>query len=387
MRPNRSRFAKVQISALFLTSLLLITCGSAFAAPAAATPSTSAYVYVGAGTSNGGMVYGFAVASNGSAQPVSGSPYAGASGSVVGANSYLFATDGRNIVTYTLQSGGALDQTSSVNGVAYDQDPQSASVVSLSIPPDGRNVYSDNWYFDGANNDYETWMVGGAGQLSYQHRPGGPLYSTAVGWPLSFTANGTFAYTWGICKWNGDVWGAARAANGLLTEINPQAKDLPGSQPWNGSACSQGVATSSLGFVAVAWNGGYCCGGPTGIATYALQSNGTLTQVPMSQVDAPENAMAFDPSGQYLAVAVNGAVQTYQLQSNGRLTPIASLQVPGTLFSNLLWDNANHLYAIDGQSSQQGLYVFNSNAGALSMAPGSPVVISQPSSLAVLPAP
>ncbi len=358
---------------------------------------TSAYAYVGApGYPADGSIYEFAIAPNGSATPVSGSPLSGADGSLVSGANFVFATDGKNIVTYTIGSGGALSQTSTVDGTAYDQDPQDASVQSLSLPPDGRNLYTDNWYVDGANNAYEAWTVGSGGVLSYLPTMSGtPLYSTAGGWPFSFSANGSFAYTWSVCKWEGNVWGYARGANGSLKSIDTHAQGLlSGTMNGDSSECSQGVATSALGYVVVAWNGGYCCGGPTGFASYALESNGTLNQVPGSVVVADETAMAFDPSGEYLAVAIAGGVQMYQLQASGVPTPIGSVQDSAIPFSNLAWDNANHLYATTNPNSQLcqsgnsacGLYIFNSHAGALTLAPGSPLTVSQPGSLAVVPA-
>ena len=344
----------------------------------------SAYAYVGApGYPADGSIYEFAIAPDGSATPITGSPLSGADGSLVGAGQYVFGTDGKNIVTYTIGGEGALSQTSSVDGTAYDQDQQSATVQSLSLPSDGRDLYTDNWFVDGANNAYESWAVGSSGQLTYLPRSNGqPLYSTAGGWPFTFTADASFAYAWSVCKWDGSVWGFSRAANGSLAGINPEARGLPGMNGTTSSECSQGVATSALGYVAVAWNGGYCCGGPTGFAAYALESNGELRQVPGSVVVTSENAMAFDPTGEYLAVAVAGGIQMYQLQASGLLTPVGSVQQPSVSFSNLAWDKSNHLYAI----SSSGLYIFNSSAGILTLAPGSPLAISQPGSLAVVPA-
>lgn len=372
------------------TSLLMVAfAAAAFAATAQAATregrsGTSAYAYVGApGYPADGAIYEFAIAPNGSATPVSGSPLSGADGSLVGGANYVFATDGKNIVTYTIGSDGALSETSSVDGTAYDQDQQSATVGSLSLPPDGRNVYTDNWFVDGANNAYESWTVGSGGVLTYLPTSNGlPVYSTAGGWPLTFTADGHFAYTWSVCKWDGNVWGFTRIANGLLSRFNPDAKGLPGGNGVTSSECSQGVATSAMGYVAVAWNGGYCCGGPTGFANYALQSNGELKQVPGSVVVTNENAMAFDPTGEYLAVAVAGGIQMYQLQSSGILAAIGSVQQPSESFTNLAWDKSNHLYA----TSSSALYIFNSNAGILTLAPGSPLTVTQPGSLAVVPA-
>src|SRR5579862_5743446 len=180
----------------FVTLFILLTIAAlsvpSFAGARVGSTGSSAHVYVG--SPNGivdGYIYEFAVAPDGSAQPVSGSPVAGAAGSVVGATNtnYVFATDGRNIVTYTAASNGALSQTSSVNGIAYDQDQQSASVQGLSTPSNGSNVYSFNFYFDGANNDYETWAVGSNGYLNYRAPGAMPVYATAGGWPLAYTAD------------------------------------------------------------------------------------------------------------------------------------------------------------------------------------------------------
>src|ERR1700685_2530662 len=120
--------------ASFVARLRVLSCLSMIAAIAAAalvfastsygvsaTPATnsgsSTYAYVGSGSTVGsGYISGFVVAADGSAQPVSGSPYSGASNSVVGVTKYLLATDGTNIVTYTLGSDGSLSQTSSVVG-------------------------------------------------------------------------------------------------------------------------------------------------------------------------------------------------------------------------------------------------------------------------------
>jgi hypothetical protein len=101
--------------------------------------------------------------------------------------------------------------------------------------------------------------------------------------------------------------------------------------------------------------------------------------------------MSFDPSGSYLAVGCNG-IQIYALSTQGLLTPIGSVQQPTVPFGSLAWDSANHLYGIpqpgwqvcQSNGSACGLYIFNSNAGMLTLAPGSPHKLSQPGSLAVL---
>ncbi len=363
-----------------------------------ATPATrsgsSAYAYVGSGSTIGsGYISGFAVAADGSAQPVSGSPYSGASNSVVGATNYLFATDGTNIVTYTLGSNGSLSQTSSVDGKAYDLDPQASVVGGLTLTPNGRYLYTDELYFDGANNVYLSWGVNSSGQLSYLPSPSLPPYSTAGGFPFAYSANGSFAYTWSICSRDGSVWGFALRPNGSLNRLNTGAQPPPPQQGQGGSDCSQAVAISSTGYAAVAWNGSFCCGGPPVIAIYSIQSNGTLSMISGSEqyISCQNSPMAFDPSGSYLAVGCNG-IQIYALSTQGRLTPIGSIQQPAVPFGTLAWDSTNHLYGIpqtgwqvcQSNGSACGLYIFNSNTGMLTLAPGSPHTLSQPGSLAVL---
>ncbi len=272
---------------------------------------------------------------------------------------------------------------------------------ALSLPPDGRNVYADNLFYDGANNAYVSWTVDSHGQLSYLAQPNLPLYATAGGWPFSYSANGRFVYTNSVCKWDGSVWGLSRNQERILSFFNPEAAAPP---PVDGqsSVCSQAVATSSRGYAAVAWNGSYCCGGPPTIVTYAIQPNGALNLVPGSELlqsvgSTPGFTMAFDPSGTYLAVGLNRGIQMYRLQSNGVLAAIGGVQQPSVPFSSLAWDNGNHLYAVTDENSQYcengsgacGLYIFNSNQGALTLtltlAPGSPHLINQAESVAVLP--
>lgn len=400
MGPSARFVSRLQVLSQLLVPIIAIVAVSsthAAVAPfAVQTPSSgsSAYAYVGSGTTGTGYISGFAVAADGSAQAVAGSPFSGANASLVGAASLLFATDGNNIVTYTVVGDGSLSQTSSVNGRAYDLDQQTSYVGGLSLAPNGRNLYTDELYFDGANNAYLSWNVNGTGQLSYLPAPAMPPYSTAGGWPFSFSTDGRYAYTWSLCSRDGSVWGYTRRPNGTLAQMQPGAQVPPPQQGQGTSACSQAVATSAAGYVAVAWNGGYCCGGPPVIATYVLQSNGALSLVANSEqyIGCGQPAMAFDPTGRYLAVGCNG-VQVYVMGAQGKLTPVGSVQQASVPFGSVAWDSSNHLYGIpltgwqgcqDGGSAC-GLYIFNASAGELTLAPGAPHVLSQPGSVVVIP--
>ena len=390
------RLSLVSILLAYLVICLALTA-PATAAVAAGPSGLSAIAYVGAGNGAGSYISGFAVSPDGTAQPVPGSPFSGASFSLVGTRSYLFATDGRNLVTYTVAGDGSLTDTSSVDGTAYDLDRQSSGVGALSLTPDGRNLYTDEWYFDGANNAYLSWRVGSNGQLSYIPSPTSfPPYATAGGWPFSFTTDSRFAYTWSICSRDGAAWGYVRRTDGALTQRPMETYGPPAQPGQESSSCSQAVAVSALGYAAIAWNGDYCCGGPPVIATYRIAADGMLQFVPDSEqsISCTESPMAFDPAGRYLAVACNG-IQVYELGVQGQLTPVGSRVQTNIAFGNLSWDASSHLYGITDQNSQAcqnedsacGLYIFKFNAGVLSLAAGSPYRISQPGSLAVLPAP
>jgi hypothetical protein len=400
MRPFIAPAAHFLLRAFLFVSLYaalasLLVNPAAAAAGRAGNSGSAAYVYVGAGDNSGnGYVIGYSVASDGSAQPVPGSPLNGASQSLVGAGHSLFATDGKNIVTYAAAPDGSLSESSSVDGTAYDLDRQTSGVGALSLTPDGHNLYTDEWYFDGANNAYLSWRVGENGQLSYLPSPTSfPPYSTAGGWPFSFTADSRYAYTWSMCRFDGQAWGFARLPDGGLTQTPMETQGPPPQQGQEGSQCSQAVAVSTLGYAAIAWNGDFCCGGPPLIAAYAISGDGELQLVPGSEqaISCTDSPMTFDPSGRYLAVACNG-IQVYELGAQGQLATVGSPVDTSIAFSNLGWDASNHLYAITDQSSQLcqsgdsacGLYIFNSSAGVLSLAPGSPYSMAQPGSLAVL---
>src|ERR1700679_452019 len=82
---------------MIAAALVFASTGYAVSAARATSSGSSAYAYVGSGSTIGsGYIDGFAIAADGSAQPVSGSPYSGASNSVVGATNHVFATDGTN---------------------------------------------------------------------------------------------------------------------------------------------------------------------------------------------------------------------------------------------------------------------------------------------------
>jgi hypothetical protein len=222
-------------------------------------------------------------------------------------------------------------------------------------------------------------MVGADGQLSYISSPtlqDGPAKWQGV---LTFSVDDHFAYT----PITQDFGTVQRNSNGRLTWIRPGVVASPPLPNPQQQVCNiNTVAASAKGYMTLAWYGGGlgCNAGGYVLGNYTVASNGALNFVQGSQVTPTvrENAMAFDTTGTYLAIAGNG-IEILQVRANGSMSVLgAPVQVQGLNY--VMWDNANHVYAV-GDS----LYIFNFNGQTLTQAPGSPHAIANPVSLAVVP--
>ncbi len=400
---------------LGVSGLLLGLANLAVAADAnqAGNPAPSAFVYAGAVDTThlgfSGFISGFAVASDGSAQPVPGSPLAGASESLVANPQYVVGTDSQNIVTYLRGSDGSLQKIDSVDGIAYNLYSGSY-VAGITLDDSGQNLYAFEGLYDGANSAILTWTLDTDGQVAYDGSAGLPLGATVMGWPLNFAADNRHAYSTTVCKWDGEVQGVARNANGAIQYFDAKAVPPPPLGPGQEVGCTDYIAVSSAGYATVLWDGSYCCGyNGVAQAMYTINGDGTLSLVPNSTfipaVTIDEcwscASMAFDPSGRYLAIAgsISGpyaAIQIYELQADGRLQAMGPPQHWGassTAFTSVAWDSANHVYATnsfcDRRRNQCSLTldIFNFANGVLTPAPGSPHVLGEgsPASLLVVP--
>jgi len=381
-------------------------------------PATSAYAYVGTCPgyprycNNGdNQINGFAVAADGSAQPIPGSPFSAASAGLSANPNFLFAVGGiayQNIYTYAPASDGSLTQVGMVNGLAPGGCGGDQVVGPLSPEPSGRFLYAGNGD-NSCGTYYTAWSISPTGQLSYVNEPL-PFEAYAWGSTLTFSPDDRFAYTGTVAEYDGALAGFIRDQQGSLVGFSPNPA-LPPSPGANQYLCDVGnTASSSAGFVSVLWYDGLYCydGGPgfAEIANYTVNSDGTLNLVPGSEVVPAVNLqnMLYDPSGQYLAVVgcvsswpycEEAAIQIYKLQPGGGLVAAGPVQTaPGVRnLVSVAWDNANHLYTyVSGNSSGPctdacGLYIFNNNDGVLTPAPGSPHPIQNNIvGLAVLPA-
>ncbi len=391
---------------LALAVLLFLLTALAFAA------DNSAYVYVGSftyhrgGVNNDYSITGFAVAADGSTQPIPGSPFTGPSFDLAAIRNYVFGDDGQQyIVTYTRAADGSLQATSMVDEYTYALGaPPEMEIYALN--PDRSGQTFNSVLSCGSCDSYIIpWSIGADGQLSFLGGNAPPIPGIAKwGGVFTFSPDNHYAYT----DTNGGFGSLQRNPNGTLNWISlwlpPQPPQNPGIED---SVCLPGDMAASVptGHMAMIWWGSpYWCGELSEgylVADYIVGTNGALTLLPRSAVtpQVSEYSMAFDPTGTYLAIAGtlgqygrSGAIQIYKLQSNGTLTPVGDIIEPtGALaFYSVSWDNASHLYALTGcggdNSESCGLYIFNFDGQNLTLAPGSPHAIINPISLAVAPA-
>jgi len=115
--------------------------------------------------------------------------------------------------------------------------------------------------------------------------------------------------------------------NGHISPISNPTNDTANEKCLlNGSPAGM-VANPSGTFVFVIFNSSNQCPNATkpGIATFAIGSDGKVTQVGNLQVDPSPVSLAMDPAGKFLFVAEGGGVNVYSIGTAGGLT-----LVPGT---------------------------------------------------------
>jgi hypothetical protein len=395
---------------LLLLSALLLPAFCNAAENQTSAPANSAYLYVGWYLGQypnfTDYISGYSVAADGSLTSLSGFPIDGPSFGLVSVRNFVFGDDGLNhIATYTRANDGSLRETSVVD--EYQYAPQSQGMGTYALNPDRAGLSLNTVLSCGSCNSYVLpWEIGSDGRLSLvggSGPPGGPAKWDGI---FFFSPDNTYAYT--------DTWGGfetlRRNPDGSLDWLYgwPLPSPPPAQDPENQVCYPGDVASSSMGFVAMDWWGSqYWCGTyNTGylMGTYTVGRNGYLELVPntgfMPQVF--EYSMAFDPTGNYLAIAgftccqsgdYAAALQIYKLQSNGTLTPVDDMQVVTATraFVNVQWDNAGHVYASGEEIfglhnlNVSPLYIYNFDGQNLTLAPGSPHVFNNVVGVAVAP--
>lgn len=331
-------------------------------------------------TTVSGPITGFNVAADGSTTPAHDSPFKGANGSLATNGTFLFATDGTNIVSYAIGSEGSLALVSMIDGTANNDTPTGSGVGALSLDRTGSTLYAGEINFQGADNDaFAFFNVSPSGTLSFLANS---VINVNFSGRLIFTQDNKHAYGQGCFFLGWDLFGLVRNPDGTLTPFDDKAPSPP---IQNGQFFCPGPSTASPA-------GNFLAGvivpeGQNGVndslSVYIINSDGTLTLVPNSVMTTPFmfiTDIEFDPSGNFVAAATNSGVQIYRLTA-GTLTAIGSSQDANTSFDLVQWDGFGHLYAIS--SSAQRFFIYTSTHGVLSAAPGSPYSVANPAGLAV----
>lgn len=327
-----------------------------------------------------GPITGFNVAADGSTTVAQGSPFTGANGSLATNGTFLLATDGVNIVSYTIGPSGSLAVVSTIDGTAHNDSPTGSGIGALSLDRSGSTLYVGEINFQGADNDaFAFFNLSPSGTLSFLANS---VINVNFSGRLTFTQDNKHAYGQGCFFLGWELFGFIRNTDGTLTPFDDKAPSPP---IQNGQFFCPGPSTASPA-------GNFLAGvivpeGQNGVnsslSVYIINSDGTLTLVPSSVMATPFmfiTDLEFDPSGNFVAAATNTGVQVYRLTS-GTLSAVGSPQDANTSFDLVQWDGFGHLYAIS--SSAQRFFIYSATQGVLSAAPGSPYSVVNPAGLAV----
>ena len=208
---------------------LLAACASTVLASAQASSSPTeieatvqgntspvAYVYVSNSPSSGkNQINGYAAAANGALTPIPGSPFSTPAFYMAVNGSWLFATDGNNIDSFSIASNGALKQ---VDSLAVEKD---GGLVNLYLDHTGTSLYAE--YYT-TNNDYLSYSIDNTtGKLAFiNDLAGGPENNSAV----SFVGNNEFAYSSSCYHFTPEIYGVQRASDGALSYL-PSTPPFP----------------------------------------------------------------------------------------------------------------------------------------------------------------
>lgn len=384
---------------------LLLVSSASFAASAQHKGSSQpvAYAYLGSSASqqdySQGIITGYAVAADGSAQAISGFNLSGGMVDLTAASGFVFGVGnlGTTVTTYTRKSDGSLHATSTLDVIQKYRQGEDEYLANLNPDRSGKVLNVGAVW---PNSDFVPFAIKSDGSLSYLGTTiGGCGKSLAL---LTFSPDNHWAYD--ACSDGYSKYG--RLADGVLDGPFDFNLEQPPS-PLASGACNPAFLSASVrGYIAVVWNGNsYGCSSSQGnmLATYAIDKDGNPTLMHGSSVvpQLMESGISFDPTGTYLALGgyvgnqTEGAVQVFELQSTGKLVALDRvILLPGiTSVSQVRWDNAGHLYALGVRNdegctanSKCGLYIFNVTAQGVIAAPGSPHVVAQPVDVAVLPA-
>jgi hypothetical protein len=356
--------------------------------PTEQSPGSSpvAYIYLNSSSSSGqNQIDGYSAAANGSLTPIPGMPLSSAAGDVVLNRSWLFATDGKNIYSFSIASNGSLKQ---VDTLEVEPD---GGIGSLFLDHTGTSLYAD--YFTENNEELAYSIDNSTGKLTYlDNIMAGPGF----GYVESFVGDNEYAYESSCYHFTPEIYGLHRSSDGAVTMLNvnqpfPAAPSGDSYCPWSAAA----DPTNHLAIAMQPLNGNFTPVGPYQLATYTVDSAGqssttsTYENMPTTEAGGQSGNTAsyvigywMSPSGKFLAVAGTSGLQVFHFNGADPITKYTGLLVKDEV-NQVFWDHSNHLYAIGYTAGK--LWVFTVTATSVMQAPGSPHTFTGVGSLIVLP--
>jgi hypothetical protein len=357
----------------------------------AATSSPVAYVYVSRPT----HVDGFAASSSGKLTPVPGSPFSGISVFHMSVTKkFLFGAsdDYEHILTYAMDSDGALKEVSSVDARAYAPEASPDCCYGPQrLDATGTTLY--NFTDHAGLVAQEAFKIESDGALQFIGNSPVADFEEAAFEPaeISVLGNNKFAYQTG-CDFEVMTEpltvGYKRESSGALEGLANLSMELP--KAASGEVyCPLSLATDSsdhLAFALQAFNvsNGEAIGSLM-LGSYTAGSNGNLTTKNTSETLATVSGgygvgpMSISPSGKLLAIADVG-FQVFHFNGADPITKFTGDLHTSERFLQFGWDNDNHLYAL----STNNLHVYEATSTEIKEVSGSPYSIPEASSVIVL---
>lgn len=352
------------------------------------SPASSpvAFVYVSTQKGSDYEVSGYSAASNGQLTAISGSPFPANANYLAVNGRYLFGSNGIDIYSFSIASDGALTQVASINAQNYNQN-ECGGPENLFLDRSGTTLYDPDFLGNiCANNAYQAFSIDSStGALSYL---GSAVASPAFNTPLSFTGGNVYGYSSDCYRDEAGIFGYTRNSEGDLSQTSVTAR-VPAA-PSGDFYCAYLSAADSSSHVAVPVMPMSVStlqqAGPSQIAVYTADSSGNLTttstaaNMPKTSVGSVTD-VRISPNGQLIAVAGTSGLQVFHFNGASPITKFTNLLEAGEV-DHVMWDNANHLYAISTSAGK--LMVFTVTSTAATPVTGSPYAITNPQNFAIL---
>jgi len=346
------------------------------------TSSPVAYVYVSNsvnGTTN--QITGYAAASNGALTAISGSPFKQNVNWMAVNGAWLFgvANLDEDIYSFKIGSNGALALKDKYTVVTNGD-----GVISVYLDHTGSTLYGDLY---STNNDYLSYSINQSNGMitAIGDLPGGPSNNS----PLSFIGNNVFGYSSSCYHFAAEIIGIKRASSGTLSYLSNFNPPYPAEKS-GGFYCPWLAVADPTNHLAIAMeplSSTWAQDGPWQLATYTVGASGNLTtnstyQNMPSVLVGTVSDYWMSPSGKYLAVGGSSGFQIFHFNGANPITKFTGLLTSSPI-NQILWDNANHVYALSQQAGK--LFVYTVTSTGVTQAPGSPHAIKGPQNLIVLP--